>query len=299
MPIYVGDPAPLTPFTLTDAAGNPVDPVVTQPVLTITKPDQTTVTPAVVHAGTGIFTAVYNTVQAGHHLVSWTCADATYPGGYADEFDVWSLASTNVLSRADAKAILGIAPSNTAYDDLVEKVNGSVTRWLEWRCGAVRPGTLVTEELRVGGLVVQLSNPVNATLVAWTQVPSQFSADTSRVVPAPPSPMFPVMVFGVTYPLSQLYCDPVKGTVRHTSGLPFYYGPYLWRYTAGYSDIPPNFRLAGSVTLRHLYGLERGGAGVAAAGAADEETTLTPFGFSVPNRAEELIAADAIPGVFA
>ena len=298
MPAYVGDPAPLTPFLLTDASGNLVDPVVTQPVLTITLPDQTTVTPSVTHAGTGTFTAVYKTVQAGHHLVSWSCADATYPGGYADEFDVWSLTSTNVLSRADAKAILSIAPASTAFDDLVEKVNGSVTSWLEWYCGALVPQVHV-EELRAGGLTVQLSQPNNAALLAWTQVPPQFSADTSRVVPVPPSPMFPVLIFGVTYPLSQLYCDPVKGTVRHTSGLPFYYGPYLWKYTAGYPVIPQNMRLGASVTLKHLYGLERGGSGVAAAGSADEETTLTPFGFSVPNRAEELIAADVIPGVFA
>ena len=297
MVCYVGDPAPLTPFLLTDAAGNLVDPVVTQPVLTVTRPDQTAVTPSVIHAGTGIFTAAYGTTQAGHHLVSWSCTDATYPGGYADEFDVWSLTSTNVLSMADAKGILSIAPSNTTYDDLVEKVNGSVTSWLEWYCGALVP-QIVTEELPSGGLVVQLSQPNNAALLAWTQVPSQFAADTSRVVPAPPSPMFPVLVYGVTYPLSALYCDPVKGIVRHTGGLPFYYGPYIWRYSTGNTVIPQPVRLAGSIVLRHLYGFERGGSAVAVAGA-DEETTMTPFGFAVPNRAIEVLAAFENPAAIA
>lgn len=300
MPIYQGQPVPLT-FPLTDAGGNPVDAVAIQPVLTVTLPDLTTVTPAVTHAGTGRYTAVYKTVQAGHHLVSWSCTDATYPGGYADEFDVWSLTSTNVLSLADAKGILNIAPSNTVFDDLVQKVNGSVTSWLEWYCGAIVPQTVV-EELRVGGLVVQLSQPNNAALLAWTAVPPQFSADTSRVVPTPPSPMFPVMVYGVTYPLAQLYCDPVKGTVRHTSGLPFYYGPYLWRYSTGLPLIPQPIRLAASIILRHLYGFERGGAGVAAAGAAagaDEETTMTPFGFAVPNRAIEVLADFQAPAAIA
>jgi hypothetical protein len=295
VPIYVGQPCPLT-FTLTDAAGVPVSAVSAQPVVTVTLPDLTTATPAVTNPGTGQYRAVYKTVQAGHHLVSWTCADATNPGGYADEFDVWSLTSSNVLSTADAKAIL--SNPNPAYDDLVQKVNGSVTTWLEWACGAIVPQAIV-EELRVGGLQVQLSNPTNAALVAWTSVPPQFSADTSRVVPAPPSPMFPVMVYGVTYPLSQLYCDPRKGIVRHTSGLPFYYGPYLWQYTAGYSLIPQGIRLAASITLRHLYGLERGGAGVAAAGAADEETTMTPFGFAVPNRAVELLVSYEYPAAIA
>lgn len=300
MVCYVGDPAPLIPFVLTDAAGNPVDPVSTQPVLTITLPDKTTVNPAFTHTGTGTFTPVYNTVQAGHHLVAWACADATHPGAYADVFDVWSLTSTNVLSQADAKAILSIPPNVSTWDDLVEKVNGSVTRWVEWRCGAIVP-QIVVEEIQSGGLVTQLSNPVSAALLAWTQVPPQFSADTTRTVPVPPSPMFPVMTYGITYSLAELYCDPRKGTVRHTSGLPFYYGPYLWRYSAGDPVIRPNIRLAASTVLRHLYGFERGGAGVAAAGAraADEETTMTPFGFAVPNRAEAELAADVFPGVFA
>ena len=300
MVYYTGMPVPLA-FTLVDQNGTPVDPAVTQPVVTVTLPDGTTATPTVTHTGTGTFTAVYNTTEAGHHLIAWACTDATHPGAFADEFDVWSTTSTNVLSQADAKAVLSIAASNTSYDDLVQKVNASVTSWLEWYCGTIVPAT-VTETLRVGGLVVQLSRPPVNSLVAWTSVPSQFSADTSRVVPAPPSPMFPVMVFGVTYPLSQLYADPQKGTVRHTSGLPFYYGPFIWQYTAGYTTVPYAIRLAGSITLRHLYGFERGGAAVAAAGStagADEMTQMTPFGFAVPNRAIELLAPYQNPAAIA
>jgi hypothetical protein len=297
MPIYAGNPVPLT-FTLTNAAGAPVNAVVTQPVVTVTLPDLTTSTPAVSNTGPGVYTAAYSTTQAGHHTVAWACADATYPGGYADEFDVWSLTSSNVLSLSDAKGILGVSPSSTVFDDLVQKVNGSITAWLEWYCGAIVPQTVV-ERLRVGGLTVQLSRaPVNS-LVAWASVPPQFAADTSRVVPTPPSPMFPVMVYGVTYPLAQLYADVKTGIVQHTGGLPFYYGPYLWQYQAGYSLIPAGIRLAGSVVLRHLYGLERGGAGVAAAGAADEETTMTPFGFAVPNRAIEILAPFQMPAAMA
>jgi hypothetical protein len=297
VPIYQGQPVPLT-FTLTTATGVLVDPSVTQPVLTITLPDTTTVLPAVTHVSTGLFTATYNTTQAGRHTVAWTCADATHPGGYADEFDVWSLTSTNVLSFLDAKAILNIPPANTTWDDLIQKVNASITEWLEWYCGAIVPKTIV-EELKVGGLSVQLSWPPVNSLIAWTSVPPQFSADTSRVVPAPPSPMFPVMVYGVTYPLSQLYADPEKGLVRHTSGLPFYYGPYLWQYSCGYAIVPYAIRYAADVTLRHLFGLERGGAGGAAVAGADEMTTETPFGFAVPNRAIEALAPHQLPAAIA
>jgi hypothetical protein len=297
VPIYQGQPVLLS-FTLTNAAGQLVNAVATQPVVTVILPDLTTATPVVSNASTGVYTVTYKTTETGHHTVAWVCADATNPGGYADEFDVWSLQSTNVLSQADAKAILSIQPANTAYDDLVQKVNASITEWLEWYCGAIVPKTVV-ERLRVGGLTVQLSQPPVNSLVAWSSVPAQFSADTTRVVPAPPSPMFPIMVYGVTYPLSQLYADPESGIVNHTSGLPFYYGPYLWQYNAGFSVIPYGIRYAADVTLRHLYGLERGGAGVAAAGAADEETTETPFGFAVPNRAIEALAPHQNPAAIA
>lgn len=297
MVYYVGAPVPLT-FTLTDKAGNPADAVATQPVLTITRPDLTTVTPSVAHSGTGIYTAAYDTTQAGHHLVSWTCADATYPGGYADEFDVWSLTSSNVLSQADAKAVLSIAPANTAYDDLVAKVNGSITSWLEWYCGAIVPQE-VQESIRVGGLVTQLSKPPVINLLAWQSIPAGLANTTATLAQANGGPMFPVMVYGVAYPLNQLYFDTRKGWVRNTSGLPFYYGPYIWRYQAGYEVIPQPVRYAAMVTLRHLFALERGGAGVAAAGMADEETTATPFGFSVPNRAIEQLADFQNPAAFA
>jgi len=292
---YVGQPCPLT-FTLTDASGNPVNAVATQPVLTITKPDQTTVTPSVSNAGTGIYTATYPTTLAGHHLVSWTCADATYPGGYADEFDVWSTSSSNVLSMADAKAVLSIASTNTAYDDLIAKVNGSVTSWLEWYCGAIVPQT-VQETIRVGGLAVQLSRPPVINLVTWTTVPAGLANTAATTALANGGPMFPVMVYGVAYPLNQLYFEPSKGWVRNTSGLPFYYGPYIWQYLAGYELIPQSIRYAGMATLRHLFAIERGGAGVAAAGAADEETTMTPFGFSVPNRVLEQLAPFQNPAI--
>ena len=265
MPIFVGDPVPLT-FTLTNAAGQPVNAVATQPVVTVTLPDKTTATPSVSNTGTGIYAAAYGSTQAGHHTVAWSCTDATYPGGDADEFDVWSLTSTNVLSRADAKGILSIAPSNTTYDDLVDKVNGSITAWLEWYCGAIVPKTVV-EELHAGGLSVQLSRPPVLGLITWVTVPPGLVNTPATVAQANGGPMFPVLTYGVAYPLSQLYFDPAKAIVRHTAGLPFYYGPYLWQYSAGMAVIPQGIRYAASVTLRHLYGLERGGAGVAADGA--------------------------------
>jgi hypothetical protein len=126
-------------------------------------------------------------------------------------------------------------------------------------------------------------------------VPAELAAD-GIAVPTPPSPMFPVMVYGVTYPLTQLHCNGRKAEVRQTSGLPFYYGPYLWQYSAGRPIIPSCISYAARVALKHLFGVERGGAGGSASMAADEETTETPFGFAVPNRAIEMLAPEALGG---
>jgi hypothetical protein len=298
VPYYLGQPVPLA-FTLTDANGNPVNPVATQPVLTVNLPGGTTATPSLANVGTGLFQAAFATTVAGRHTWTWSCTDATYPGGGEDAFDVWALSETAILQFADAKATLSISAQNTTWDSEVREFNESITAWLEWYCGSVIVQTVV-ETLRVGGLVVQLSKPPVTGLVAWTSVPAQFVYDTTRVVPTPPSPMFPIMVYGVTYPLSQLFADPVKGWVRHTSGLPFYYGPYMWQYTSGYAVTPFAISYAAKTVLRHLWGLEHGGAGGAAGlGASDEETTATPFGFAVPNRVIETLAPYQIPAAIA
>lgn len=289
MPFYIGSPVPLT-FLLADANGNPADPAVTQPVCTVTLPDQTTTAPAVTHSGTGIFTASGPSTQAGHCLVSWSCADATRPGGFTDAYDIRALTETSLLSLAEAKRALRIAPGDTSEDDFVTEFSRSTTSIVEWWCGPVNVQT-VTERLPAGGLTVQLSKPPVISLTAWTTIPAGL-AGAGIAVPVPPSPMFPARMSGVSYPLSQLYADPLLGTVTHTSGLPFYYGEYIWLYQAGRPVIPDCISSGFKAILKHIFGMERGGASSGALGAGDETTTLTPMGYAVPNRALELMAAE-------
>lgn len=299
MPYYQGQPVPLV-FTLTNAAGNPVNAVSTQPVVTIKLPDSTTATPAVTSAGTGVYTATYDTTKPGHHTVAWVCADATNPGGYSDAFDVWPLGSTNVLEFADAKKTLSLSAAVTTYDQQVQEYSAAITDWLEWYCGPIVQQTVV-EQLRVGGLTVQLSKPPVLSLTAWTTIPAPLAgASGFSVASANSGPMFPAMVYGVTYPLNQLVVDQTRGIVRHTSGLPFYYGPFFWQYQAGFTVIPYTITYAARVLLRHLWGLERGGAGGAGGlGAADEESTPGPMGFMVPNRLIEALVPYEIPAAIA
>jgi hypothetical protein len=289
VPFYLGSPVPLT-FPLTDANGNLADPASTQPVCTVTLPDQTTSAPSVTHSGTGTFTATGPSSQAGHYTVAWSCADTAYPGGFTDAYDIRALAETSLLSLAEAKRALRIDPDNTDEDDFVTEFSRATTGIVEWWCGPVNQQA-VTERLPAGGLVIQLSKPPVISLTAWTVIPAAL-ATAGIAIPNPPSPMFPARVFGVSYPLSQLYADPVLGVVTHTSGLPFYYGEYLWSYQAGRPIVPDCIQSGFKAILKHIYGMERGGQGSAALGAGESETTLTPMGYAVPNRALELMAAE-------
>jgi hypothetical protein len=293
--IYKGQPVPLT-FTLTDAAGNPVEAASTPPVVTVTLPDLTTSTPAVTYSGTQ-YTATGPSSQAGHHTVAWSCTDATYPGGASDSYNISPLSEVSILSFAEAKRTLRIAAADTSEDDFIHEFSPAVTAVVEWYCGPVIQQA-VTERLPAGGLTIQLSKPPVISLTAWTTIPPALAA-AGIAMPAPPSPMFPTRVFGVSYPLSQLYADPVLGTVNHTSGLPFYYGEYIWSYQAGRPVIPDCILDGTRAILRHLFGMERGGSGGSASQAADEETTMTPMGFAVPNRALEMMTPEKLPAAIA
>lgn len=295
-PWFTGAQVPLS-FTLTDTQGNPQNSASGTGAVTCTVylPDGTTATPAVTNPSTGVYAAVFTSTQAGHHVFVFVCTDTTYPGAFSDSFEVQALPDSTIVSLAEAKEILH-QTATTANDAKIQGYNAAVTNWIEWYCGPVIVQT-VTERLPAGGLVIQLSKPPVISLTAWTTIPPAL-ANAGIAVPNPPSPMFPTRVFGVSYPLTQLYPDPVLGTVTHTSGLPFYYGEYIWQYSAGRAVIPACIYEASKITLKHIYMVETAGTGTGT-GTGDEETTKTPFGFAVPNRAIELLSSEAIPAAIA
>lgn len=297
MTVFAGQPVPLT-FTLTDGDGNPVEAASTQPVCTVTLPDLTTSTPTVTFEGAS-YSATGPSGQAGHYWVAWTCADATYPGGFTDSYNIAALAAGSILSFADAKRTLRIGLQDDSEDDFITEWNPVTTAIIEWYCGAVLQRT-VAERLPAGGLQIQLSQVPVISLTAWTTIPAQLVNDLIAV-PNPASPMFPTRVFGVSYPTDQLYADPVLGVVTHTSGLPFYYGEYIWQYAAGRPVIPDCILLGARALLKHLYGMERGdgGGGGSASLGGGEMSTMTPLGFAVPNRVLEVLVPERLPAAIA
>jgi hypothetical protein len=288
-PWFPGAQVPLT-YTNTGPDGAPADASeVGLVVATVIAPDQTTSQPDVSHtgsAGSGQYKASYTTTQPGHHIVVWVCTDATVPGAFSDSFEVQPGADATIVSQAEAKEILH-QTATTANDAKIAGYNASVTNWVEYVCGPVIVQTVV-EKLPARGVMQVLSRPPVMQLLPWTTIPDDLAAAAGFTVPDPPSPMFPSMIFGVPYALDQLGCDTTRGIVTHTSGLPFIYGSYYWQYQAGRPIIPACIYEASKIVLKHLYYVEAGGTG-SGTGSGDEETTATPFGFSVPNRAIELL----------
>lgn len=284
-PWYQGAVVPLA-WTNTDTSGNPQDAATV--TLTITLPDGTTTAPQVTHTGTGQYAASYTTTQAGHHIVLWQAADSAYPGAYADTFEVQPQADPTIVSLAEAKEILQLT-GTTQFDLILQGYNAAATNVIEYMCGPVVQQT-VTETIPSRGTEVILSHGPVIELLPWTQVPAEL-AGLGITLPDPASPMIRTRVYGIEWPLTQLYCDPRRGIVTHTSGLPFYYCAYIWQYRAGRPVIPAAIYEAAKIILEHLFMVKRGGTGAQDIASGESETTLPGFGFAIPNRAIELLVS--------
>jgi hypothetical protein len=289
-PWYQGTVVPLS-WVNTDTADSPQDAASIGSVsVTITLPDGTTASPSptVTRTGVGSYTAQYPTVQAGHHVILWRSTDGTYPGAYADTFEVQSAQDGTIVSLAEAKDILHLS-GTTDQDARLQGFNGSATNVVEYMCGPVVRQT-VTETLPSRGLETMLSKPPVIALVPWTQVPPEL-AGLGITVPVPASPMIRTRVYGIEYPANQLYVDPRRGVVTNTSGLPFYYCAYVWQYTAGRPVIPHAIYDATRIILEHLWQVKRGGTSAQDVAAGESTTVLPGFGFAIPNRAIELLVS--------
>lgn len=289
-PYDLGAPVPTSDlaFKVVDDAGNPANASVT-PTLTITLPDQTTVTPAISNPSTGTYvpTSPYVTAQAGHHLWAWT-ATGTTTGAYVDSFEVRAAPDPTIISLAEAKEILKVGTS-TQFDSVIRGFSQAITEWIEYVCGPVVTQQ-VSEVVRAQGRVLILSKPpVRTDMGTALTVTNRRDGSTTNGIVS----ITPLLSYGFMYDLSDLLVDGPRGIVRHLAGLPFLYSgdPYSQfavTYWAGRKSIPWGIYEAHKVALKHVWAVERGGQRSAGA-FGEEETAVTGFGFAVPNRAIELL----------
>jgi hypothetical protein len=259
VPFDLGDLVPLT-VTIKDASGAAAN--ATTVALTITLPDGTTVTPTVTNppATTGVYEYDYPTVQAGRHLARWT---STGPqAAYVDVFDVRSATPPYIGSLAALKAQLNMT-GTTDDEELrthLEAATGVVERYLK-RAVVRRPFT-EQHTVRGGPLVLNWTPVVSLTSVATTDAATTWDVSELTVTSA-----------GIV--------TPVTGSIV---------GEVETVYVAGMEIIPAEYVLAALIVAQHLWETQRGQTGGPFAGGLDMPGAgITSFGFSIPNRAKELL----------
>jgi hypothetical protein len=279
----LGEVATLS-FTAYDTTGAAANATACQ--LTINRPDGTTDGPYTVAGTAGVYTYNYLTVVSGLHTYRWLATGTPGPGvgvgAQTDVFDVRQSGAANIFSLADAKAMLNEPTGVTTYDAKIKQYIRSVTGFLEKYCGPIAVQT-VTERQRAGGMFIALNKP------------PVYQPSTQQY---PIVAMTPVLTYGLVYDLSLLTVEKKTGIVRHSAGLPFIYGPYDFTYTAGRPVIPEEILLGGEMILKHLWSIERGGSGKVGGVGADDDVTIM-WGFSIPNRALEILESQRVPGAIA
>ncbi|MEH0578993.1 hypothetical protein QBA54_31990 [Streptomyces sp. B21-108] len=237
--------------------------------VTVTLPDGTAATPTAAEtATTGRYQADYVTAAAGRHTVRWLFTGPAH--AYTDMFDVREAAPPAIMSLADGRRHL--KKTDTADDDEIREWIEACTRAVEKFVGpvVVRP---VTETLRFD----------RARSVALTRVPALNLVSVTTLRPGGPA-----------YAVDDLDLDPDTGLVSAVDG-GWLYGPWDVTYRVGRLVVSANIRSASRIILQHLW-RTRQGPGRPQRGTDDFDVTepLPGLGFAIPNRAVQLLDADAL-----
>lgn len=245
--------------TIRDANGDPADGG--SVVLTIGLPDGTTATPAVSHAGVGVYQVDYIPTVPGRHTVSWVCTGLN-ASGYSDVFDVRPATPAYIGSLAALKEQLNIT-SSSSDEELrlyLEASTGVVERHL--KRAVVRRERTEQHSVAHGPLILNWTPVVALISVATTDGATTWDVSSLTVSSA-----------GIVTSNG----DSIRGDIETL-------------YIAGESIIPAEWHLASVIIGQHLWESQRGDSGSPFAGGLDMPGAgITSFGFSIPNRAKELL----------
>jgi hypothetical protein len=240
--------------------------------LTITLPDGTTddLSPTNPPSTTGQYFHDYQTVQAGRHSARWL-GTGTNPGAHSDAFDVRVANPPYIVSLADVRDQLNM--TSTADDEELRTYIEATTAVVENYLGRAVVRRSFTEEHQVSGGELMLN---------WTPVQSITSIET---------------VDGVTTWTAADVHVSTSGVVTAEAGATALDGAITVTYVAGSALVPGNWALAARIIVQHLWETQRGTAGAPFAGGLDMPGAgFTQYGFSIPNRAKQLLTG-GVPGL--
>ena len=275
MPYDIGDAVTIT-TTVRDQLGVATDTTPT-PVLTVTRSDGTTATPIVTHvgaAGSGQYQGTTTATLSGTWTYNWVSTGtvvAAEPGQFSVAFP-----QTTVASLEELKTFLNRSGADRDADDNELRIFlSSATRIVEYLCGPVSVQTYTERFVSANGMIITRRHP----LVSVTSITDDFGntvnlADTSQVV--------------IDLDLNSVY-------LRRQAFL-----TGLIVYKAGRAAITDTAKLGGMIIAQHMWQTQNGGGGLAFPGDTTQ-VVISGIGYSIPNRAKELLAVDdsieQVPGI--
>ena len=280
MTLDVGTPYQAS-LTITNAAGVPVNP--SAAVLTVTLPDQTTqtVNVALPPAQTGVLVSdPYISTQGGLHKLVWSTTAPSVPKTDYVNFRNY----VSAISLDDGRDRLGLR--NTKKDEQVRNLCGVATRLVENRVGTLVVRTFTDEHVpgSTRDIIRVQNGPIfdrNSVISLKSVYPMGTSWDTRDAT------------LGTG---GQLVITPRPGTIRLAGLYPFWYGPWLISYKAGWcGEIPEPIIEAIREVLFDLWSSYRGLTADLAESAEQMAMVVPPF-YRLPARALAMIKDYELPG---
>jgi hypothetical protein len=242
--------------------------------LTLRRPDATNVIYAApTHPGIGTYyqdVPAADITVAGHYQYVWT-STGIGAGAIPGSFDTYDPFEGALLSLEDARAQLNM--TSTANDAELRDMVAATAACVDFFCGPVAPRTLTEVHGRryLGSWEIVVDQP---PLISVTSIVSQVSG-------------------GPSYLPGDLLLIPDSGIIQLGSG-GYFYGRLAVTYVAGRAIIPPSLNLAARLILQHMWKTQRGPAGRPNLGG-DDSSAVAGLGYSIPNRAIELMATAPRP----
>jgi hypothetical protein len=249
--------------------------------LTITKPDQTVVTPppvigAWVQSGRD-YTAKYDYTLTvpGLHQFAWL---TTGPGTAPPPNFVNVRRYASIISLEDAKDHLNMSRDRTTDDSELTRFMMASTEVVEDKIGPVVPRAF-TDQVEMAGYPARLVLPrrpvlqVQKVASVWAGGPVWDNVATPGL----------------------LAVEGVAGLVYQPSMMPFWWGPWDVTSLYGRAEIAERWEQAAKEQLRHLWQTQRGSNPPAVLQNEEVFSSTMGFTFSIPRRVLELLEGDMVP----
>ena len=259
-------------FTVRNDLNVLVDP--TTKVVTTTRPDMTTATPAIVADSTGTFHADYTMLAEGLHKFA---AVTTGPVSTRTDY-INAMVFRSVVGIDEVKLFLGY--TDTDRDSILRQVMMAATEKAESIVGTCVQRTYTNDQ--IPGSVREVLRMPHAPLPTTASITSISSRRSG----------------GPVYLAADLIVYPDSGTVELASGLPFDWGPWQATYSAGRQIVSEKIQLAVKEMIFDLwsnhrpYGLDDLEPGPEETAAW--EAVLTQY--EIPPHARAMLESEEQPG---